>query len=387
MPERPLKFSIVTPSLNQGPYIQETMESVLSQEGDFEIEYFVIDGGSSDGSVELIRQCAEKVSSGNRPARCRGITMEWISEKDHGQSEAINKGLRRATGDFVGYLNSDDLYFPGALARAAEAFADQPEADFIHGDGIFIDENSQMKWAWQSRPYDYRLLSTFDFLYNRFTNFIVQQATFWRKAVLAKIGLLDESFHFAMDVEYWVRAGHHGLKFHYLPVPLGKHRYIPGIKTLSSPTVFWEDYMEIFRRYRGTEPLDRYFAHYYYSLALESGFDLEQVRREGLSLFARWKDLPSSELRLLQEQSKRGFNLTRLLSARILNAHQRKPEARRLFIQALRENPGLLFSPYALPYLLSSLIGNSRTQSLEKWIKALLKPGKRRGFNSTCVSA
>ena len=363
------------------------MESVLFQEGDFEIEYFVIDGGSSDGSVERIRQCAEKVSSGNRPARCRGITMEWISEKDHGQSEAINKGLRRATGDFVSYLNSDDLYFPGALARAAEAFADHPEADFIHGDGIFIDENSQMKWAWQSRPYDYRLLSTFDFLYNRFTNFIVQQATFWRKAVLAKIGLLDESFHFAMDVEYWVRAGHHGLTFHYLPVPLGKHRYIPGIKTLSSPTVFWEDYMEIFRRYRGSEPLDRYFAHYYYSLALESGFDLEQVRREGLSLFARWKDLPSSELRLLQEQSKRGFNLTRLLSARILNVHQRKPEGRRLFIQALRENPGLLFSPYALPYLLSSLIGNSRTQSLEKWVKALLKPGKRRGFTSTCVSA
>ena len=190
-----------------------------------------------------------------------------------------------------------------------------------------------------------------------------------------------------MDVEYWVRAGRHGLRFHYLPVPLGKHRYIPGIKTLSSPTVFWEDYMEIFRRYRGTEPLDRYFAHYYYSLALENGFDLEQVRREGLSLFARWKDLPSSEQRLLQEQSNRGFNLTRLLSARILNAHQRKPEARRLFKQALRERPGLLFSPYALPYLLSSVIGNSLAQSLEKWIKTLLKPGKRRGSTATCVSA
>ena len=253
MSDRPLKFSIVTPSLNQRPYIQETMESVLSQEGDFEIEYFVIDGGSSDGSVELIRQCAEKVSAGNWPVRCRGITLEWVSEKDQGQSEAINKGLRRATGDFVSYLNSDDLYFPDALARTAEAFAAQPEADFIHGDGTFIDENSRLKWAWQSRPYDYQLLSTFDFLHNRFTNFIVQQATFWRKTVLTKIGFLDESFHFAMDVEYWVRAGRHGLKFHYLPVPLGKHRYIAGIKTLSSPTVFWEDYMEIFRRYRGAE--------------------------------------------------------------------------------------------------------------------------------------
>jgi len=383
----PPKFSIVTPSLNQGPYIRETMESVLSQEGDFEIEYFVIDGGSSDGSVELIRHCAEKVSSGNWPTRCRKITVEWISEKDHGQSEAINKGLRRATGDFVSYLNSDDLYSPGALTKAAEAFTSQPAADFVHGDGIFIDENSRLKWAWQSRPYDYQLLSTFDFLHNRFTNFIVQQATFWRRAVLAKIGLLDESFHFAMDVEYWVRAGHHGLKFHYLPVALGKHRYIPGIKTLSSPTVFWEDYMEIFRRYRGAEHLDRYFAHYYYCLALERGFDLEAVRREGGSLFARWKDLPPSDLRLLQEQSNRGFNLTRLLSARILSSHQRKPEARRLFKQAVRERPGLLFSPYALPYLLSSLIGNSRTQSLEKWVKALRKPGKRRGSTSTCVSA
>lgn len=353
------------------------MESVLSQEGDFELEYFVIDGESTDGSVELIRQCAETVSSGNWPVRCRGVRMEWVSEKDRGQTEAINKGLRRATGDFLAYLNSDDVFFPGALARAAEAFAARPEADFVHGDGIFIDENSQLMWAWQSRPYDFRLLSTYDFLHNRFTNFIVQQATFWRKAVPVRIGLFDESFHFAMDVEYWVRAGRHGCRFHYLPIPLGKHRYIPGIKTLSGPMVFWEDYMEIFRRYRGADRMERYFAHYYYSLALLTGFDLERARRDGQSLFNRWRDLPPEEQGLLREQAERGFNLTRLLSARILNSHGKKKEARRLFSQALRENPVHLFSPYALPYLSSSLIGNSPALFLEKWVKRLLNPEKR----------
>src|SRR5262249_14817472 len=134
------RISIVTPSYNQARFIGETVESVLSQEGDFEIEYFVMDGGSTDGSVEIIQRYADRVASGTWPCRCRGLTMSWVSERDEGQTEAINAGLRRATGGILSYINSDDLYFPGAFHRVVEAFAGDPAADFVYGDGDVIDE-------------------------------------------------------------------------------------------------------------------------------------------------------------------------------------------------------------------------------------------------------
>src|SRR5678809_715869 len=109
------RISIVTPSYNQAKFVGETIESVLSQEGNFEIEYSVMDGGSTDGSVDIIRRYADLVASGRWPVRCGGITMSWISERDAGQTAAINAGLRHATGDIFSYINSDDLYFSGAF--------------------------------------------------------------------------------------------------------------------------------------------------------------------------------------------------------------------------------------------------------------------------------
>jgi glycosyltransferase involved in cell wall biosynthesis len=113
---RQLKFSIVTPSYNQAPYIAGTIESVLSQEGGFEVEYIVMDGGSTDGSVEIIKSYADRVAAGDWPVKCAGISMAWVSQHDKGQSDAINQGLRQATGDVASYINSDDLYYPGAFA-------------------------------------------------------------------------------------------------------------------------------------------------------------------------------------------------------------------------------------------------------------------------------
>src|SRR5438552_17185717 len=117
-----MRISIVTPSYNQGDFLGETIESVLGQAGDFEIEYFVMDGGSTDGSVDVIRRYAERVAAGQWAARCRGIVMHWTSERDGGQTAAINAGLRRATGDVLAYINSDDAYFPGAFQRVARVF-------------------------------------------------------------------------------------------------------------------------------------------------------------------------------------------------------------------------------------------------------------------------
>src|SRR5262245_28325569 len=101
------KLTIVTPSYNQGSFVRETIESVLAQEGPFEIEYFIVDGGSTDDSVRIIDECARRVSAGTWPVKCAGVTLDWVSRPDSGQAHAINEGLRRATGEVVGWINSD----------------------------------------------------------------------------------------------------------------------------------------------------------------------------------------------------------------------------------------------------------------------------------------
>ncbi len=150
--------------------------------------------------------------------------MDWVSERDEGQAAAINAGLRRATGDILSYLNSDDLYFPGAFQRVVDAFASDPAADFVYGDGDVIDEAGARQWEWLSRPYDHAVMTSYHFLWNDFTNYIMQQATFWRRRVRERIGDFDPTFHFAMDAEYWIRAGAAGLRLH---APAREARQVP----------------------------------------------------------------------------------------------------------------------------------------------------------------
>ncbi|NIN63171.1 MAG: glycosyltransferase [Anaerolineae bacterium] len=365
-------FTIVTPSYNQAQHIGETMESVLSQQGDFAIEYFVIDGGSRDGSVEIIREHAGQVASGDWPTRCAEVSMAWVSEPDRGQSDAINKGLRRGTGDIVSYVNSDDLYCQGAFQIVADEFSTHPEVDFVHGDGDVIDESGRLQWEWLSRRYNYSVLTTYHFLWNAITNYILQPATFWRRAVLDRIGYLDESFHYAMDLEYWVRAGQAGLNFRHIPSKLAKLRDMPGTKSQSSPTVFWQDQLEIYRRHRGSSALAIYFAYYYYNLGLEYEFDLEQISLKAQPTFERWKGLPSNEQQIIAQQADRGFSLACLLLASELHRRGFPQQAATIFRSALANRRNLAFHPLALPYLLRGVAGRRLSSGLERLIQRLI---------------
>ncbi|HZT81018.1 MAG TPA: glycosyltransferase family 2 protein [Gemmataceae bacterium] len=348
-------FSIVTPSYNQAPFLAQTIESVLGQEGDFAVEYFVMDGGSTDGSVDIIRRYADQVSEGRWAGRCAGVRMEWVSEKDGGQTCAINKGLRRATGDFASYINSDDLFCPGAFARVARAFADQPEADFVHGDGDVIDRDGRLQWEWLSRPYNHSLMTSYHWLWNDFTNYILQQATFWRRRVHDRIGLFDESFNYAMDLEYWVRAGGAGLRFRHLPCKLGKFRLIAGTKSLSSPTVFWEDVLEIYRRHRGSRALGWYFAYYFYNVGRHAAGDPLPALADGLKVLGRWRELPEAERQEVERQARWGRDMGCLLLA--ASRQGRPGDAGRLVRAALRARPALLLRPVALACVLKRLSG------------------------------
>lgn len=187
-----LRISIVTPSYNQAQFLERTVRSVLDQQGDFELEYLVHDGGSTDGSLDILRRYEAR--------------LDWRSERDKGQIDAINRGLRRTTGDIVGWLNSDDVLLPGALQRVSEVFRRRPETEWLHGECEIIDSNDRpmRRWVaayknWCARRYSYAQLVT--------ENFISQMTVFWRRGLLDTVGYLDPAHPLAFDYDYWLRLG------------------------------------------------------------------------------------------------------------------------------------------------------------------------------------
>ncbi len=390
----PKIISIVTPSYNQGEFLEQTIQSILSQEGDFFIDYLIMDGGSTDHSVEIIKKYQKQLDEhcdtleiNSTPFyiktndqdnvdwhRCQGIAYRWCSEPDGGQTAAINKGFRLAQGQVVAWLNSDDTYFPQAFQKVLDVFQDNPMADFVYGDGDVIDENNQLQWEWLSRPYHFSILKTYHYLWNNFTNYIMQQATFWRRSVLDKIGYLDESFSYAMDVEYWVRAGAKGSKLLHIPVKPGKFRMISGTKSLSSPTVFWPDMLEIYRRYNGAHKMAPYFTYYFYNIAIHNQYDLAKVLREKTALFdtGRWRELPEKEKNILEQQGNKGYYKSCLLSSHHAFYTGDVQVSQQLFRDSLKQKKSLIFHPLTSTYLIKSLLGRKISRVLQQFKKKLV---------------
>ncbi|MEO8056580.1 MAG: glycosyltransferase family 2 protein [Acidobacteriota bacterium] len=176
------KISLVTPSLNQGKFIRATIESVLTQ-GYPALEYAVQDGGSTDGTLAILQEYAERVP--------------FVSEKDAGQADAINRGLARTTGEVLGYLNSDDVLEPGALHAVGEAFAADPDLVFVWGRARYLDEAGRPLSPYLVRPDAIERLAD--------ACFIAQPAAFFRRRVWEEIGPFDASLHHTMDYDYWLR--------------------------------------------------------------------------------------------------------------------------------------------------------------------------------------
>lgn len=177
--------SIITPSYQQDQFIQETIESVLSQDYPY-WEHIVIDGGSTDQTKKILQSYNHL-----------GDRFRWVSEKDRGQAHAINKGLAMAKGEIIGWLNSDDTYLPHAVEKAVSALRQNPNWGMVYGRANYTDDKNQVIGPYPVEPFQ------LDRLYE--TCFICQPATFMRKEVLDKVGGIDESFHFCMDYELWMR--------------------------------------------------------------------------------------------------------------------------------------------------------------------------------------
>jgi glycosyltransferase involved in cell wall biosynthesis len=239
-----VKFSIVTPSLNQRQYLGRTAESILSQAGDFGLEWLVVDGGSTDGTLDLLRDLT-----------VRDPRVRWTSEADRGQSHAINKGLSAATGDIVAWLNSDDLYAPGALAAVADAFRDNPAVGWLVGRYEIIDESEQVIRPAVAR-YKERALRRYSYRKLLRENFVSQPAVFWRADFGRVVGPLDESLHWTMDYDLWLRMGRISDPF-FLDRVLARFRLHPASKSGKFDRRQFDEQYAAARRYFGGDRMSR----------------------------------------------------------------------------------------------------------------------------------
>ena len=205
------KISIITPSYNQGFFLEETINSIIKQNYP-NLEYILIDGNSTDNTIDIIKKYEDKIDY-------------WVSEPDNGQSHAINKGLKQAKGDILAYINSDDVYTEGAFFKVAKFFQENPEIGIVYGDIQLIDQNSKIIGTRREIEFDLLMAHLIGF-----GIIIPQPATFWRKEVTEKIGLFDENNHFTMDQDYWYRASKH-FKIKHLPEVLAQFRIHETSKT------------------------------------------------------------------------------------------------------------------------------------------------------------
>lgn len=231
-----LKITIVTPSYNQGEFIERTILSVINQ--DYQnYEYIICDGGSSDGTVDIIKKYEDKITY-------------WCSEKDKGQTDAINKGMRRATGDIVCWINSDDVLLPHTLSIVASYYTKHPDCEFLNGQMIEIDKMDKIikcphyminKWLFKHGAYN-----------------ISQQGMFWKRSIFQNIGYLNDSFHAMMDAEFLIRVLENNYKIHVIDKALGAIRVYSGTKTSIGGSIWDNDISALKKMYNG-----KYFSNSY----------------------------------------------------------------------------------------------------------------------------
>jgi len=228
LPQQPL-VSIVTPSYNQAQYLEQTIQSVLGQDY-ARVEYLIVDGASTDGSIEIIRQYVGE--RGGIPP----ILAWWVSEKDSGQGDAINKGFAHAKGDIIAWLNSDDIYLAGTIAAAVKVFEENPHAVMVYGDMLAVDEYGQT-----INVMKYKQLSLQDLLCFQI---IGQPSVFFRREVLEQTSGLDTTFHFLLDHHLWIRIAQFGKILH-VPQIWSAARYHAEAKNRAKAAEFGQEAFRI----------------------------------------------------------------------------------------------------------------------------------------------
>jgi glycosyltransferase involved in cell wall biosynthesis len=259
--------TIVTPSYNQGDFIRATIESVLSQDYP-ELEYIIMDGGSTDHTSAIAAEYAGR--------------LKWVSERDRGQADAINKGFQAARGEIVAWLNSDDLLIPGAVRRAVGAFANAPpRTAAVYGEGYLMDRDGRITGRFPAtEPFNlWKLVHLSDY--------VLQQSAFMRRAAVAEIGWLDEDLHYVLDWDLFIRLGKR-FGLHYIPEFLGVLREYPEAKTFSGGRARVDEIRKIMVRHAGSAQAPGYWIYYLDTLQRQLRSSMERRSPRILQFPAKW---------------------------------------------------------------------------------------------------
>lgn len=238
------KISIITPSYNQGRYIEETIESVLAQDYP-DIEYIVVDGGSTDETIDILKKYDAK--------------LRWISEKDNGQSDAIIKGFKMAKGEIIAWLCSDDIYLPGAVTRIVEFFKSNGDVGLVYGKSHYIDEEGKVTGEYPSAGFDAERMAVF--------NMISQPSAFFKKEAYDKAAGVDVALTYAMDYDLWLRLAKVA-KVEYLREFFSSYRLHRESKTVSNVHALKQskEILDTVQKHFGFAPLNRVYVYSYLSI-------------------------------------------------------------------------------------------------------------------------
>jgi glycosyltransferase involved in cell wall biosynthesis len=252
------RIAIITPSYNQGKFIERTIKSVLSQNVE-ELEYVIVDGGSTDGTLSILERYGKEYSP----------KLRWTSSKDQGQADAINKGIALTSARIIGWLNSDDIYYDHALSVVLEYFEQNGDVQVVYGDANHIDKNDNFietypveEWNWS------RLLEVC---------FISQPAAFVRREAIEKCGLLDPTIRHSNDYELWIRFGKCGMRFAHLPRLLAATRMHDECATLSATELCHREINDFMLKHFRKVP-DRWIFNYAHAAAKNKGYRDEEDR-------------------------------------------------------------------------------------------------------------
>lgn len=227
-----LTISVITPSMNQGSFVQRTIVSVLSQGlNPNEYDYIVCDGGSTDETVMILQQYADR--------------LRWVSEPDGGQADAVNKGIAMTSGEIIAWINSDDIYYPGTLKTVQAFFAEHPEVEILYGDADHIDAVDRILEPYPTEPWNYKRLTE--------TCYLCQPAVFFRRSLVEKLGPLNPALQYCMDYELWLRWGRE-VSFHHLPRKLAGSRLHDQTKTLSQRSRICLETNQMLQKQLGSVP-------------------------------------------------------------------------------------------------------------------------------------
>lgn len=246
---RATRFSIVTPSFNSERYIGETIKSVISQAGNFSIEYIIMDSGSADGTHQVVQRYQKLLLENAYPVQCEKVIIHWYSERDGGMYDAIKKGFSRAAGDVYAWINSDDIYLPGAFEIVRRTLMTFPEISWLKGITSYINESSTMYAAGDCNLYRQDWIRSG--MYGPVLRFIQQDSVFWRKELWGKSGGMNDALSLAGDYSLW-RSFSEFAALHSLNAYVSCFRKVPGQKS--------SDIQAYFREIDACLPMDQHLA-------------------------------------------------------------------------------------------------------------------------------